>query len=214
MAMYERQRMNMIENYVIKAGIKDEKVILALQRIPRHLFVDPAIRHQAYQAGSLPIGFGQTISHPTTVALMSQLLEIEGGEKILEIGTGSGYQAAVLAEMGAKVYTIERIASLGNQTRLLLEKLGYYSIAMRVGDGTLGWNEYAPYDRIIVTAGAPEIPDNLIRQLTEGGRMIIPVGNSNQQHLQVIDKIGGKIVVNQENSRNFVPLVGEKGWTE
>jgi protein-L-isoaspartate(D-aspartate) O-methyltransferase len=212
--MYERLRKNMVENYVIKAGIKDKKVILALQRIPRHLFVDPAIRHQAYQAGSLPIGFGQTISHPTTVALMSQLLKIEGGEKILEIGTGSGYQAAVLAEMGAKVYTIERIAGLGHQTRLLLEKLGYYSIAVRIGDGSLGWNEFAPYNRIIVTAGAPEIPDNLIRQLAEGGRMIIPVGKSDQQHLQVLDKVAGEIMLNHENSRNFVPLVGEKGWTE
>lgn len=212
--MFERLRKSMVEKYVINEGIVDKKVILALQRVPRHLFVDPAMHHQAYQAGSLPIGFGQTISHPTTVALMSQLLKIEGGEKILEIGTGSGYQAAVLAEMGAKVYTIERIAGLGNQTRLRLEKLGYYSIAIRIGDGTLGWNEYAPYDRIIVTAGAPEIPENLIGQLAEGGRMIIPVGDSDRQQLQIIDKIEGEVVVNQENSRNFVPLVGEKGWKE
>ena len=212
--MFERLRKSMVERFVIKEGIVDKKVILALQRVPRHSFVDPAISHQAYQAGSLPIGFGQTISHPTTVALMSQLLKIEGGEKILEIGTGSGYQAAVLAEMGAKVYTIERIADLGNQTRQLLEKLGYYSVAIRIGDGTLGWNEYAPYDRIIVTAGAPNIPENLLGQLAEGGRMIIPVGNSDRQQLQIIDKIEGKVVVNQENSRNFVPLVGEKGWSK
>lgn len=212
--MFERLRKNMVEKYVIQEGIEDKRVILALQRVPRHLFVDPAIHHQAYQAGSLPIGFGQTISHPTTVALMSQFLKIEGGEKTLEIGTGSGYQAAVLADMGTKVYTIERIAGLGNQTRQLLEKLGYHSIAIRIGDGSLGWNEYAPYDRIIVTAGAPEIPENLVRQLAEGGRMIIPVGNSDQHQLQVIDKIEGKVLVNQENSRNFVPLVGEKGWRE
>jgi len=212
--MFERLRKSMVEKYVINEGVVDKKVILALQRVPRHLLVDPAMRHQAYQADSLPIGFGQTISHPTTVALMSQLLKIEGGEKILEIGTGSGYQAAVLAEMGAKVYTIERIAGLGNQTRLRLEKLGYYSIAIRIGDGTLGWNEYAPYDKIIVTAGAPEIPENLIAQLAEGGRMIIPVGDSDRHQLQIIDKIEGEVVVNQENSRNFVPLVGVKGWKE
>jgi protein-L-isoaspartate(D-aspartate) O-methyltransferase len=212
--MYERHRINMVEDFVLRAGITDEKVIRAMQKVPRHLFVDPAIRHQAYQAGSLPIGFGQTISHPTTVAMMSQLLNIVNGEKILEIGTGSGYQAAVLAEMGAKVYSLERIAGLGNQTRQLLEKLGYHSVAVRVGDGTLGWNEFAPYDRIIVTAGAPAIPENLIGQLAEGGRMIIPVGNSDRQRLQVIDKVEGEIVVEQVESRNFVPLVGEKGWTE
>ena len=210
--MYERPRKQMVEKYVIQAGIQDQKVIAAMRRIPRHLFVAPAMSHQAYEGSSLPIGFGQTISHPTTVALMSQLLQIEGGEKILEIGTGSGYQSAILAEMGAKVYTIERIAGLGQQTRAILEKLGYHSIAVKIGDGSLGWNEFAPYQRIMVTAGAPAIPENLINQLAEGGRMIIPVEESNRHQLQIIDIVAGEIIIKQENTRNFVPLVGEKGW--
>jgi len=212
--MYDRPRKQMVEKFVIQAGIEDPLVIVAMQRVPRHLFVSPAMSHQAYQGGSLPIGYGQTISHPTTVGIMSQLMQVKGGEKILEIGTGSGYQSAVLAEMGAKVYTIERIAGLAEQTRALLEKLGYYSIAVKIGDGSIGWNEFAPYQRIIVTAGAPAIPENLLNQLAEGGRMLIPVGEGDQHYLQIIDKVDGEIVVQQENSRNFVPLVGEKGWTE
>ena len=171
--MYERPRNQLVEKFVVQQGIEDSRVIVAMRRIPRHLFVSPAISHQAYQGGSLPIGYGQTISHPTTVALMSQLLQITGGEKVLEIGTGSGYQAAVLAEMGAKVFTIERIAGLGEQTRRLLEKLGYYSVAVKIGDGSIGWNEFAPYHRIIVTAGAPAIPENLLNQLADGGRLIM-----------------------------------------
>ncbi len=212
--MYDRPRKQMVEKFVIQAGIQDPQVIAAMQRVPRHLFVSPAMNHQAYNGGSLPIGYGQTISHPTTVAYMSQLMQITGGEKILEIGTGSGYQAAVLAEIGAKVYTIERIAGLADQTRSLLEKLGYYSIAVKIGDGSIGWNEFAPYQRIIVTAGAPAIPENLLNQLAGGGRMLIPVGEGDQHYLQIIDKVDGDIVVKKENSRNFVPLVGEKGWAE
>lgn len=210
--MYERHRNLMIVKYVSGVGINNPAVIAALGRVPRHAFVDPALEHQAYEGGSLPIGFGQTISHPTTVALMSHLLDIKGGEKILEIGTGSGYQAAVLAEMGAKVYTIERIAQLANRTRLLLERLGYFSIAVRSGDGTLGWNEYAPYDRIIITAAAPEIPENLVKQLAATGKMIVPVGHANRQKLALIEKNDGEIAVRTENWRSFVPLIGEKGW--
>jgi protein-L-isoaspartate(D-aspartate) O-methyltransferase len=210
--MYERHRNLMIAKYVSGAGIDNPAVIAAMGRVPRHAFVDPALEHQAYEGGSLPIGFGQTISHPTTVALMSHLLDIQGGEKILEIGTGSGYQAAVLAEMGAKIYTIERIAQLANRTRLLLEKLGYFSIAVRSGDGTLGWNEYAPYDRIIITAAAPDIPENLIKQLAATGKMIVPVGHANRQKLTLIEKNDCEITVLTENWRSFVPLIGEKGW--
>ncbi len=210
--MYERQRNLMVKKYVNGVGINNPAVITAMRRVPRHSFVEPALEHQAYEGGSLPIGFGQTISHPSTVALMSHLLDINGGEKVLEIGTGSGYQAAVLAEMGAKIFTIERIAELANRTRRLLEKLGYFSIAVRCGDGTLGWNEFSPYDRIIVTAGAPAIPENLVKQLVEKGRLIIPVGQSDQQKLYLIEKNGEEYTVRTENWRSFVPLIGEKGW--
>lgn len=210
--MYERQRNLMVKKFVIGAGINNPAVVAAMGRVPRHAFVDPALGHQAYEGGSLPIGFGQTISHPTTVALMSHLLDIKGGEKILEIGTGSGYQSAVLAEMGAKIYTIERITELANRTRHLLEKLGYFSIAVRSGDGTLGWNEFAPYNCIIVTAAAPEVPENLVKQLAATGKLIMPIGSADQQKLVLIEKNDGEIRVRKENWRSFVPLIGEKGW--
>ncbi|RMH84215.1 MAG: protein-L-isoaspartate O-methyltransferase, partial [Calditrichaeota bacterium] len=138
--MFEVQRQEMVEKYVVGAGITDRRVIEAMGRVPRHEFVEPALRHQAYLGKSLPIGFGQTISHPTTVAYMSQLLEITGSERVLEVGTGSGYQAAVLAEMGAKVYTIERIPGLARRAQRLFDRLGYYSIGVRIGDGSVGWS--------------------------------------------------------------------------
>ncbi|MBN2366905.1 MAG: protein-L-isoaspartate(D-aspartate) O-methyltransferase [Calditrichaeota bacterium] len=211
--MYERLREAMVKKLVVEAGIQNPAVISAMRRVPRHVFVDAALGHQAYGNGSLPIGFGQTISHPTTVAVMSSLLDIQGGEKVLEIGTGSGYQAAVLAEMGAKVFTIERIQELANRSRTLLEKLGYYSIAVKIGDGTLGWNEFAPYDRIIVTAGAPAIPENLAGQLNENGKLIIPVGKPDAQKLNLIEKKDGQLSLQTVPFRRFVPLIGQKGWT-
>ena len=155
--MYDRRREEMVRKYVIGKGITDQRVIEAMLKVPRHLFVETAMRHQAYDDKSLPIGFGQTISHPTTVACMTQMLELTGDEKILEIGTGSGYQAAVMAEMGVKVYSLERIADLARRTQRLFDKLGYYTIGTRIGDGTVGWTAHAPYDRIIVTAASPDV---------------------------------------------------------
>ncbi len=211
--MYERQRQEMVEKYVIAKGITDEKVIAAMRKVPRHLFVEAAMRHQAYLDKSLPIGFGQTISHPTTVACMSQLLELSGNERILEIGTGSGYQAAVLAEMGVKVYSLERIADLARRTQRLFDELGYYTIGTRIGDGTLGWTAHAPYDRIIVTAASPDIPEGLLKQLADKGRMIIPVGEKTEQKLMIITRDTEEYHILEDYTRKFVPLIGKEGWT-
>ncbi len=211
--MYERQRKEMVEKYVVAKGITDEKVIAAMRKVPRHLFVEAAMRHQAYLDKSLPIGFGQTISHPTTVACMSQLLELSGNERILEIGTGSGYQAAVLAEMGVKVYSLERIADLARRTQRLFDELGYYTIGTRIGDGTLGWTAHAPYDRIIVTAASPDIPEGLLKQLADKGRMIIPVGEKTEQKLMIITRDTEEYHILEDYTRKFVPLIGKEGWT-
>ena len=210
--MYEKLRNEMVKNFVSDEGIEDDQIISAMRKIPRHLFLEPAIAHNAYSGSSLPIGFGQTISHPKTVAWMTQMLELKGGEKVLEIGTGSGYQAAVLAELGAKVYSIERIPELADRARDLFDKLGYYTIAIQKGDGTVGWTQYAPFDRIIVTAGSPEIPDTLLNQLADSGRLIIPVGDKEIQKFNIITKQENKITKIQINKGSFVPLIGRKGW--
>ncbi len=210
--MYERHREQMVQNFVIAAGITDPRVIAAMRRVPRHLFVEPALRHQAYLDKSLPIGFGQTISHPTTVATMSQLLEISGVEKVLEIGTGSGYQAAVLAEMGAKVYSIERLPELARRAQRLFDQLGFYTIGVRIGDGSVGWSNHAPYDRILVTAASPAIPETLLSQLGQNGRLISPVGEKDQQKLMIVTRKGADFDILEADSRSFVPLIGRRGW--
>ena len=210
--MYERLRADMVQKFVIDAGIENEQVISAMKKIPRHLFVESALAHQAYSGASLPIGFGQTISHPSTVAWMTEALEISADEKILEIGTGSGYQATILAEIGAKVFTIERIPQLAEKARKIFSELGYFSIAVQIGDGTVGWTQYAPFNKIIVTAGSPEIPDALVNQLTVNGRLIIPVGDINDQNYQIIVKENDVVKISSSKSGSFVPLIGRKGW--
>lgn len=202
----------MVTKYVIEAGIRNTKIIDAMRKIPRHKFVESAIEHQAYSGASLPIGYGQTISHPLTVALMTDVLELNGKEKILEIGTGSGYQAAVLAEMGVKVFSIERIPKLSKKAQELLYSLGYFSVAFHIGDGTVGWTQYAPYDRIMVTAGSPKIPRILLNQLTTEGRLIIPVGSQDAQEFVLITRQGEKFVSKILKKATFVPLIGRKGW--
>jgi len=202
----------MVQRFVIDAGIKDPRIADAMRRIQRHRFVEPALAHQAYMDKSLPIGFGQTISHPTTVAYMTQLLDLKGHERILEIGTGSGYQAAVLAEIGVKVYSIERIGDLSRRVQKLFDELGYYTVGLRIGDGSLGWTAHAPYDRIIVTAGSPEPPKALLAQLAEKGRMVIPVGGKTGQKLMIITRQDDKYDIIEHDFRDFVPLIGKKGW--
>ena len=195
-------------------GITDERVIRAMRIIERHLFVQSALIPKSYDDCALPIGCAQTISQPYTVALMTQSLNIQKGQKVLEIGTGSGYQAAVLAEMGARVFTIERLFDLHECAKKTLAKLNYH-VASKVGDGTIGWNEYAPFDGIIVTAGAPTIPDALKKQLApDGGRLVIPVGDLDTQRLAIITRNGDVFTTEAINGFKFVPLIGKQGWSQ
>ncbi|HET7152589.1 MAG TPA: protein-L-isoaspartate(D-aspartate) O-methyltransferase [Candidatus Kapabacteria bacterium] len=192
-------------------GIKSERVLAAMGAVDREAFVPAALRPRAYEDIALPIDCMQTISQPFTVAFMSELLDIQKGMKVLEIGTGSGYQAAVLCAMGARVFTIERHAPLLLEARRILEKLGY-NAATKIGDGTVGWSEYAPYDGIIVTAGAPQIPDALVNQLNLGGRLVVPVGSKETQKLMLAEKKEEGVAVSEWNDFKFVPLVGKGGW--
>ena len=209
--MLEHERNDLVE-VIKKKGITDPNVIDAIGKVERHLFVPPAIQHLAYEDNALPIGFGQTISQPFTVAFMTQALNLQKGEKILEIGTGSGYQAAVLFEMGMRVYSIERNMEIYNRTLKLFDKLGI-RVAARCSDGTLGWKEYAPYDAIIVTAGGPSIPEYLKKQLAIGGRMVIPVGDKKSQTMKILKKLDeDKFDIKESPYFAFVPLIGKEGW--
>ena len=211
---YERQRDEMVRKQLKPRGINDPVVLEALRTIPRHLFVSEALRDQAYGDYPLPIGEQQTISQPYIVAEMTQALELSHEDRVLEIGTGSGYQAAVLAEIAFRVYTIERIRALYIQARNLLDKLQYHNIVMRCSDGTAGWRDESPFDAIIVTAGAPEVPAALLDQLAEGGRMIVPVGNQHSQDLIKITKDKKGIHKSNLGGCRFVKLIGSQGWKE
>jgi protein-L-isoaspartate(D-aspartate) O-methyltransferase len=210
MNRFEQERAEMIA-LLRQRGIKDEMLLSALQKVEREQFVLPAFVTRSYDDSALPISVGQTISQPYTVAFQTEKLRVGKDSKVLEIGTGSGYQAAVLAEMGCRVFTIERLMDLHLQSRRLLEKLGYH-IATRCGDGTVGWNEFAPYDGIIVTAAAPEVPQPLIDQLADGGRLVIPVGDLDTQSIRVIMRTGDKYESYDAQGFKFVPLIGKKGW--
>jgi len=209
---YKREREEMVRTQIESRGITDRLLLEAMRKIPREKFVDEEFKGSAYEDHPLPIGEGQTISQPYIVALMTQSLKLKGKEKVLEIGTGSGYQTAILAELSREVYSIERYESLVARARLVLESLGYTNVQIFTGDGTEGLEEYAPYDRIIVTAAAPQVPPPLIEQLAEGGRLVIPVGSLYSQDLQVVEKKRGKIFTRTEGGCVFVPLVGKYGW--
>jgi len=206
------QRKLMVETQLISRGIKDIKVIEAMYKVPRHLFVNKADIEKAYDDIALPIGYGQTISQPYMVAIMTELLQLQGDEKVLEIGTGSGYQAAILAELAKEVYSVERIYSLAKEAEERLNELGYTNIWIFVRDGTLGLSEYAPFDRIIITAAAPEIPETLKKQLKEGGIIVAPVGSRYSQQLLKIKKEGEKFNQSYHTLCLFVPLIGKYGW--
>jgi protein-L-isoaspartate(D-aspartate) O-methyltransferase len=194
-------------------GITSEAVLNAMRQVPRHLFVDGAMYAQAYDDNALPIGCGQTISQPYVVALMTQLLDLKKDEKILELGTGSGYQTAILAQFSRRVYTMERNRDLGEASFKRLREMGFVNIVCKIGDGTRGWVQHAPYDRIIVTAGAPALPAELASQLANGGRMVIPVGDRGTQQLEVYDKEKSQLKKSViDGAVVFVPLVGESGW--
>jgi protein-L-isoaspartate(D-aspartate) O-methyltransferase len=209
---YERERERMVEEQLLRRGITDARVVDAMRRIPRHLFVEEALRERAYGDHPLPIGEEQTISQPYIVGLMTSLLELTGKEKVLEVGTGSGYQTAVLASLARRVCSIERLPRLAERARRLLEQLGHDNAWVRVGNGTLGWPDEAPFDRILVAAGGPSIPPPLVHQLAEGGRIVAPVGDAVNQILTVVDNVKGELRTSQHGDCKFVKLVGKYAW--
>jgi protein-L-isoaspartate(D-aspartate) O-methyltransferase len=202
----------MVDRQLRGRDVVDERVLEAMERVPRELFVPEEIRERAYDDAALPIGFGQTISQPYMVAAMTQLLRLSGSEKVLEIGSGSGYQTAVLAELARRVCSIERLPALAARARSLLEGLGYTNVWIRLSNGTLGWPDEAPFDRILVTAGTPAVPPPLFEQLAEGGRMIVPVGDSLNQTLTLVQNMGGSMRVTPHGDCMFVKLVGKYAW--
>jgi len=204
----------MVDEQLIPRGIVDPATLRAMRTVPRHEFVEDAMRANAYGDHPLPIGGGQTISQPYIVALMTQALRLTGKERVLEIGTGSGYQAAVLSQICGKVYTIERINSLMVRARKIFDRLHYLNIVSRIDDGTTGWIDEAPFEGILVTAGGPKIPDPLIAQLADPGRLVIPVGNREVQELQVVEKQDGEISIQTIESVRFVNLIGNHGWAD
>lgn len=211
--MYEKEKEHLIKE-LIQQGIKDERVLDAIRNVPRELFVPETLRDKAYSNIALPIGKGQTISQPLTVAIMTESLKVEPGMKVLEIGTGSGYQAAIVHYLGAKVFTIERDFDLFKRARKLFDELEL-RIATTCGDGTLGWSEFSPYDRIIVTAAAPDIPKELKRQLAIEGILVIPVGTRSTQIMKILTKKGeNEFELEEIPAFQFVPLIGANGWKE
>lgn len=209
---YAAERERMVREQIEKRGIRDPRVLEAFRSVPRHQFVPPGMIENAYEDRPLPIGRDQTISQPLMVALMTQACELKGGEKVLEIGTGSGYQAAILMHMGCRVYSIERLAELQAEAKVRLERAGYPGAALRVGDGTLGWPEEAPFDRILVTAGAPDVPIELLKQLGEGGSMLIPIGDEQRQKLIRFRREHGRVAREDLGACAFVKLIGREGW--
>ncbi|MBW1788764.1 MAG: protein-L-isoaspartate(D-aspartate) O-methyltransferase [Deltaproteobacteria bacterium] len=211
---YRLAREKMVETQLVPRKIKDQRVLAAMRKVPRHRFVGSGLIGEAYNDHPLPIGQGQTISQPYIVALMTEALKLTGKEYTLEIGTGSGYQTAVLAELSRRVYTVERVKPLINGSIKLLDELGYTNVMYKTYDGTLGWKENSPYDGIIVTAGAPDVPQPLIDQLADGGRLVIPVGDKLSQELIRITKKKRRFVKEKLGGCRFVDLIGEHGWKD
>jgi len=210
---FQQQREMMVKEQLIARGICDARVLEAFRKVQRELFVPENLRGSAYEDGPLPIGEGQTISQPYMVALMTEALRLKGGEKVLEIGTGSGYQAAILCELGCQVYSVERLESLAERARETLKKCGY-KFCLRVGDGTAGWKEFAPYDAIVVTAAGPKIPESLLAQLKDEGRLVMPVGDRFIQDLILVTRQGKTFQQENLGGCQFVPLKGKEGWPE
>jgi protein-L-isoaspartate(D-aspartate) O-methyltransferase len=205
---FAHQRALMVERHIAARGVRDERVLQAMREVPRHLFVPPVVASKAYGPGALPIGAKQTISQPYVVAHMIELLELTGREKVLEIGTGTGYQAVVLSKLCAKVFSIERINELALRAAELIRDLRIYNATVKVFDGTYGWSDQAPFDRIIVAASAPEVPEPLAQQLARTGKMVIPI----QQRLARVTRVGTAVQIEDCGGAEFVPLVGRFGW--
>lgn len=208
---YTGARRRLIET-LRAGGIRDLAVLRAFDLVPRHLFVPTGIQHRAYEDASLPIGNGQTISQPSTHARYLELLALTGTERVLEIGTGSGYQTALLAQLAGQVFSIERVPALLDRARAVLREANVRNVSLLAGDGTLGWREYAPYDAILVTAASPTVPEPLTAQLADGGRMLIPLGGRDAQVLTMITRHGDAIVRRDVAPARFVPLLGQHGW--
>ena len=212
MRNYRHQREKMVEVQLRKRGIKDERVLKVFEEVERHRFVEESLIDRAYDDSPLPIGKKQTISQPYIVALMSQALELKGDERVLEIGTGSGYQAYILSNLARQVFSIERHAELAQRARSIFESIDVHNIAIRIGDGTIGWKDYAPFDGIIVTAAAPKLRKPLFDQLWEGGKIAVPIGNEKKQTLYLFTKKGEDHSKEQLCPCTFVPLIGKEGW--
>jgi len=211
---YAYRRAQMVES-LKRGGITDQRVIEVMAEIPRHLFVPEAFRHQAYDDDvSVHIGDGQTISQPRIVALMTEAARIDPMDRVLEIGTGSGYQAAVLSRLARFVFTVERVASLARQAKSVLDHVGVENVSVKVMDGTLGWRAQAPFNSILVTAGAPEVPEPLVEQLADGGRLVVPVGPRETQVLKIVQRRGDRTFAHELKGACFVPLIGRHGWEE
>jgi protein-L-isoaspartate(D-aspartate) O-methyltransferase len=211
---YAHLRALMVERYVAARGIRDERILAAMREVPRHLFVPTLVAAKAYGPGALPIGSKQTISQPYIVARMIELLELTGSEKVLEIGTGTGYQAVVLSKLCAKVFSIERINELALRAAELIRELKIYNVTAKVFDGTYGWSDQAPFDRIIVAAAAPQVPEPLLQQLKRTGKLVIPIGSGGAQRLARVTRVGTQWRIEDCGSAEFVPLVGKFGWKE
>jgi protein-L-isoaspartate(D-aspartate) O-methyltransferase len=209
---FSQRRRQMVDTQLLQRGIRDERVLGAMARVPRHEFVADPYRAQAYDDNPLPIGEGQTISQPYIVALMLEMLEVSEEDIVLEIGTGSGYQTALLAQLSRHVYSIERHAALAAKAQAALAKLGYRNVTIEVGDGSKGLPAHAPFDGIVVSAAAPDLPQALFEQLKEGGRLVVPVGPTEAQFLQLVTKKEGKPILSEQIPCRFVPLIGEQGY--
>ena len=211
---FEEQRARMVDQQLRARGIADPRVLAAFRTVPRHRFVPPELQADAYADHPLAIGGGQTISQPYMVALMTSLLRLQGHERVLEIGTGSGYQAAILAELALEVYSVERLPELLSGVVERLTQLGYLNVHLSAGNGSLGWPEHAPYEGIIVTAAAPAIPEPLVEQLAEGARLVLPIGSPDRQMLVAAERHGRELRRREVTSCLFVPLVGRHGWPD
>jgi protein-L-isoaspartate(D-aspartate) O-methyltransferase len=211
---FQKARDRMVDTQLVSRGVHDPRVLDAMHKVPRHMFVDEALRDQAYNDHPLPISDRQTISQPYIVALMTEALSLQGTEKVLEIGTGSGYQTAILAELANRVYSIERILSLSQRARQVMQDLGYRNVALKVGDGTLGWPEEAPFDAILVSAGSPLVPQPLVDQMAVGARLVIPVGDHLSQELVLVERAAEGIRKTNLGGCRFVDLIGKCAWKE